>query len=205
MSSTNKKAIGQRKKSSDEPVPNQSPESVPVVKDWSRGRNINENDKGNDSESNSEGDNQVQNQQHSRRASVLDFDRNDVAKLEEKKVSELNISDLLKVLIRRGEDQENITVRKECGVLLKKLNGERLRYNHYRPQQFQTTHPSQMHVQAPQPPSDEFVEVRHNAYRGGYRGGFRGGYRGGYRGNGNGYGNHMGFRENNNSTVLPTQ
>ena len=60
---------------------------------------------------------------------ILDFNREEVAGFENKTVSELSITQLLQVLVRRGEVQENITVRKECGILMKKLHGEPLRKN----------------------------------------------------------------------------
>lgn len=206
MSSSTKKTAGRRKKSSEDSIETQSPEAKPTVKDWSRDQNTNDTD--NDNEKNTEvklETNRDDNNRYygrPRYTSVLNFDRNEVAKLEDKKVNELNISDLLKVLIRRGEEQENITVRKECGVLLRKLNGERLYQSNYHPNNYQNTQTQQMPPLpampqvslTPQAPSDEFVEYRRTNYRGGYRGGFRNNYRG------NGYGNRGGFRENHSTT-----
>ena len=58
--------------------------------------------------------------------SVADFDRDTVRELESKNVSELNIDDLLKILIVRGEDQKNPVVSGGCERLLKQINRERV-------------------------------------------------------------------------------
>lgn len=58
--------------------------------------------------------------------SVADFDRNTVRELESKMVNELNMDDLLKVLIVRGEDQKNPVVSGGCERLLKQINRERV-------------------------------------------------------------------------------
>lgn len=61
-----------------------------------------------------------------RKPSVLDFDRDEVAALEKKKVSEISTEELVKVVIRRGELEKNPVLFGGCGRLLKQINGERL-------------------------------------------------------------------------------
>jgi len=60
--------------------------------------------------------------------SVTDFDRSKAQELEQKKVKDLGINDLIKVLIIRGEDIDNpnITLRNNAKNLMKMLNGERI-------------------------------------------------------------------------------
>lgn len=60
--------------------------------------------------------------------SVTDFDRNKARELEYKKVKDIGINDLLKVLITRGEDVDNpnITLKNHARNLMKMLNGERI-------------------------------------------------------------------------------
>jgi len=97
--------------------------------------------------------------------SVLDFDREEILKLESKTVSELSVLELLKILIRRGEvaDPPNPIISGGCERLLKQISRERMN----KPQQnFNKEH-------------DNEFKYR----RGGYRG-FRGGFRGAYRGRG---------------------
>ena len=62
-----------------------------------------------------------------RKQSVVNFDRAEVASWEEKKVSELNTEELLKVLIRRGEIEKRPTIAGDCKITLKKINFERIR------------------------------------------------------------------------------
>lgn len=59
--------------------------------------------------------------------SVADFDRSGVLLLEDKKVSELDSGELLKVLVRRGEDTLNPAQSKGALRLLQQLHGEVLR------------------------------------------------------------------------------
>jgi hypothetical protein len=65
-------------------------------------------------------------EQRERKPSVFHFDRDDVAKLESKKVSELSSEELLKVVVRRGEQEKNPVLSGGCGRVLKQINGERL-------------------------------------------------------------------------------
>jgi hypothetical protein len=113
-------------KSSDEAPEHTEPQLT--NNDWKREpktEQTNNNGNGNGNVNTNPYDNAPDNE-HQRRPSVMAFDRNEVATYENKKVSDLSISDLLKVLVRRGEVQENITVRRDCGFLMKKLNGERV-------------------------------------------------------------------------------
>jgi len=59
--------------------------------------------------------------------SVIYFDRDEVAALENKTVKDLSTEDLIKVGIIRGEQQKNPVVAGELKKLLKKINGERIR------------------------------------------------------------------------------
>ena len=61
-----------------------------------------------------------------RKPSVFDFDRDEIAELEKKKVSEISTEELLKVVIRRGEQEKNPVLFGGCGRILKQINGERL-------------------------------------------------------------------------------
>lgn len=114
-------------------VMEQEVQDAPVVTNWSRDSNHD------DSAGSNNGDTQ-----DAGKPSVLDFNRDEVAGFENKTVSELSITQLLQVLVRRGEVQENITVRKECGILMKKLHGERFRKN---PRRFQRRGPPFSHQQ----------------------------------------------------------
>ncbi len=62
----------------------------------------------------------------SKKPSVLNFDRDEVAELEKKKVSEVSTEELLKVVIRRGELEKNPVLFGGCSRVLKQINGERL-------------------------------------------------------------------------------
>lgn len=66
--------------------------------------------------------------------SVLDFDRNEIAPLEEKKVSECNDEELLKILIRRGEMKKTDTIFGPCKSALQRMNGE----STYQPREFKS-------------------------------------------------------------------
>lgn len=61
-----------------------------------------------------------------RQPSVVDFNRDEVRELESKKVSELGLEDVLKLLIVRGEDQKNPIVSGGCERLLRQINRERI-------------------------------------------------------------------------------
>ena len=157
----------------------QTSQDAPVVKDWA------DDSKSDDGHQNETKQNQT----------ILDFNRDDVADFENKTVSELSITQLLQVLVRRGEVQENITVRKECGILMKKLHGEPLRKNPHRFNNRRDFVPRQqfVHVNGQTDQQNEgdkedgadhgIREDRHGGYGGG---GFRGRGDGGFRGRGDG-------------------
>lgn len=91
------------------------------VADWSKESNqLNDNKV----ESENEQGSQVHTEEPKKK-SILDFDRDEVSLLEHKKVSDLNLNDLLKVLIRRGEVNQNPVLGGGCKRLLKQINSER--------------------------------------------------------------------------------
>lgn len=147
---TTKKPIGRRPRSKkedeqDSPVQETKQESPIEIQNWSE--EVKKND--------------VVDQTETKQKSVVDFDREEVAKFESKQVSELSVPELLKVLIRRGEDQKNPNpiVSGGCERLLRQISRERMNN-----------------------PVKHFD--KDSGFRG-QRGGFRGFHRGGgYRGRG---------------------
>jgi len=56
--------------------------------------------------------------------SVLDFNREEIKKLEEKKVLDLSTEDLIKIVIRRGEIEKNPPISRGVSKVLQQINLE---------------------------------------------------------------------------------
>jgi len=102
-------------------IESQTTHEAPVITNWSRESNVEQNE-----EEISEDEETTETRTFIKRKSVMDFDRNEIATYEGKKVAELTVNDLLKVLIKRGEDQTNPIVSGGCERLLKQINRERI-------------------------------------------------------------------------------
>lgn len=98
------------------------------------------------------------------RRSVLDFDRQEAAKLESSKASDLTNDQLLMILVTRGEAQKNPVISSGCERVLRQINRERLPFNPRRrpqpPGQFRQQRPpvgeqTTPHFAAPVLPNDE--------------------------------------------------
>lgn len=141
-----------------------------------------------------------------RRQSAFNFDRQEVGKLCDRKVSELNLEQLLQYTIRMGEEQKNPVVVQGCGRVLKMINGERMGGRHFEPRfngprrDFVPRNEADRAEVGGPTGNDEdqsTVSAGPSGYRGddrsgGYRrGGGGGGYRGRYR--------DEGYRGGNNS------
>ena len=93
-------------------------QDAPVITNWSRESNVEPVD-----------DLKVEEETNTfHKKSVSDFDRSEIGALEDKKVSELTVNDLLKVLIKRCEnsDPPSPIVSGGCERLLKQINRERI-------------------------------------------------------------------------------
>ena len=130
MASNGKKAGGRKPKSpKDEQVSTQpteveqpiqdSPQSAPVVTDWSKESSKIDEDDFEDVESSPQ------------TKSVLDFDRTQVAAIDVGDVAKLSNEDLIKILVRRGEEQKNPAIAAGCKRLLRQINGETSRRPHH--------------------------------------------------------------------------
>lgn len=56
--------------------------------------------------------------------SCLDFSREEIRELEDSSVTDISDEDLIKILIRRGEENKNPIIQTDCENLLKKINRE---------------------------------------------------------------------------------
>lgn len=73
----------------------------------------------------------TQEQQQDRKPSITEFDRQLVDDIEKKTVSDCSLNELLMVLIRRGESNQNPVLIGSTMNLLKSLNGEFKRFRHF--------------------------------------------------------------------------
>jgi hypothetical protein len=95
----------------------QSPET-PVISDWSRDKKVEDEEFEIDDEHDEHSHNY-------RRPRALAFDRTEVAKFADKKLSELSMDELLQYVVTLGEKQKNPTISRGVGRVLKEINGER--------------------------------------------------------------------------------
>jgi hypothetical protein len=90
-------------------------QSTPTIKDWSKeSKHIEDDDFV---------DEPVEESSETKK-SVLDFDRVEVGLLDVGEVAKLSNEDLLKVLVRRGEEQKNPAVASGCKKVLRQINFE---------------------------------------------------------------------------------